>query len=114
MTIGGVLLLAAAATGAPGAGTGVACPSTHRGAALVSFALFDGPIADNAILAPESSRTRGGVTVQRWPVAGVYAAGRRLNLRCDYRRGTSLVVPVRRPVRACTARIGRSVAIACR
>jgi hypothetical protein len=82
----------------------VTCPSPRDAAPLVGFALFDGPVADNAILAPDTSRRSHGVLVQTWRVDGVYRAGRSLTLRCDYPRRLPLFVPVTRRMTTCQAR----------
>jgi hypothetical protein len=81
----------------------LACPGTYRGSALDSVTLFDGPLADNAVLAPERSRQgRDGLT-QDWDVAGVHRAGRTLHLRCSYRGGATVSRASAAPLRACRA-----------
>lgn len=82
----------------------VTCLSLRDAAPLVGFALFDGPVADNAILAPDTSRRSHGVLMQTWRVDGVYRAGRSLTLRCDYPRRPPLFVPVARRMTMCQAR----------
>lgn len=90
-----MLLMASAAA--------AACPSAQAGTSLSGFALFDGPVTDNAVLAPDTSRRRNGKLVQTWRVDGVYRAGRSLTLRCDYPRRPPLFVPVTRRMTTCRA-----------
>lgn len=96
----GIVALAAAAA--------ATCPA-HRGSApLRSVDLYDGPITDNALLAPDTTRRLNRTTVQVWRVDGVYSARRSLHIRCGYAIGGSVVVPVTKPVRECrlSARAG--------
>lgn len=86
-----------------------ACPVSNGGAPLSDGAVYDGPIAENALLAPDSERRVRGGTVNTWPVAYIYQAGRQVNLSCSYPNRPPVIVPVTRPVKACryTARGAR-------
>ncbi|VXC91940.1 STY0301 family protein [Sphingomonas sp. 8AM] len=77
------------------------CPAHRGGAPLHNVDIYDGPTADNAVLAPDATRRLNRTTVQVWRVEGVYRAGRSLNVRCGYAAGGSVMVPVTQPVREC-------------
>jgi hypothetical protein len=81
----------------------LACPTAHRGAVLDNVTLFDGPLTDNAILAPERSRQGRAALTQEWDVSGVHRAGRTLHLRCRYRGGATVARASAAPLRACRA-----------
>ncbi len=89
----GIVAMAAAVT--------ATCPAQQRGAPLQNVEIYDGPIADNAVLAPDATRRLSRTTVQVWRVEGVYRAGRSLNVRCGYAADRSVLVTVTRPVREC-------------
>ena len=89
----GIVMMAAAVA--------AACPAQQRGAPLQGVDIYDGPIADNAVLAPDATRRLNRTTVQVWRVEGVYRAGRSLNVQCGYAAGGSVLIPVTRPVREC-------------
>jgi hypothetical protein len=104
------LLALALAAAAP---TG--CPAADGGVRLTDATVYDGPIADNAILAPERERRVRGGTVNEWPVRYVYQAGREVVLECRYAQRPPVVVRVARPVGTCRyTAVGRSRAMTCR
>lgn len=113
----GVLLaaIALAATGAIAAGQ--ACPATRDGRPLSTAQVLDGPVADNAILAPDTGWTRAGVDVATWQVAYVYEAGRQVTLDCRYDGvAEPVVVRIETPVMTCRYSGSRrhGVALRCR
>ena len=69
----------------------VGCPA-RASDPLLSVELFDGPIADNAALAPD--RTTGSASKGRstWAVRSVYEQGRTLFLTCRYKSSPKPVV----------------------
>lgn len=77
------------------------CPSMHKGARLTAIDLFDGPLADQAILAPDTTRRTKRGLIQTWQVGKVYRDGRALNLRCQYATGRAMSVPLPEPVSTC-------------
>ena len=78
-----------------------ACPASDGGAPLANGAVYDGPIAENAQLAPDAERRIRGGTVNTWPVAYIYQAGRQVYLSCTYPNRPPVTVAVTRPVKAC-------------
>ena len=103
-------LLAAASPSAP-----IGCPASDGGVRLTNGIVYDGPVADNAILMGDRERRIGGAKVVSWQVDYVYAAGRQVYLSCRYAKRPPVVVPVSRPVRYCryTTR-GVRESLACR
>ena len=87
-----------------------ACPARSGDARLAQVTVYDGPLADNASLAPDTTRTARGVTVQQWRVDYVYRAGRRINLSCAYDSKPPAVVPVAAPAKLCRYVWGRTAA----
>lgn len=92
------LLLALMAASAPAP---AACPAVHGGVRLTGADVYDGPVADMAILKPDSTRRAGRAEVSSWDVAYVRAAGRQVHLSCEYAKRTPVVVRITRPVKAC-------------
>ena len=81
-----------------------ACP-IGSGTQLVGVEVFDGPIAEQAMLRPEEDSPATG----HWPLAYVYKAGRTVNLRCHYADATIADRELRKPVRACRYAILKSL-----
>lgn len=81
-----------------------ACPPVNQGRRLRTVTIFDGPVANNAALAPDTTRSVHGGYAQRWTIEGIYGAGRRITLRREYNDRSPLFVSVRQPVRECRAR----------
>lgn len=100
------LILAVTAAGAftPNA----TCPARHNGTPLASFQIYDGPLADNAVLAPDTTRESRGVVTEEWGVTTVYTSGRHLNLRCSYGKHGDVIVALPRPVKQCNARLTKN------
>jgi hypothetical protein len=78
------------------------CPASNGGAGLHTVTLFDGPLSDQADLAPDSVAKVAGGTRSAWQVAYVFEAGRQLFVECDYgRKGGKVVIKPERGVRRC-------------
>ena len=86
------------------------CPPIRQGRPLQAVTLYDGPVSDNAILAPDSSRTTGGVLAQQWTVADIYRQGRALTVRCRYRGAGEVEAKPPGPVAVCRARWSKAAA----
>lgn len=97
--IGWIVMAAAMAQAA----TPLACPARHRGRTLDAAGIYDGPVEDKAILAPDGSHRTGGVLTQRWDVAGIYRAGRVLTVECSYGGIAPLHLTSSRTLRTCRA-----------
>jgi hypothetical protein len=91
-----LLALAAAAVQLP-----TACPAANGGVRLTGGQVIDGPVAQNAILAPDGVRRVGRAEVSSWDVAYVYAAGRQVHLLCEYAKRPPVIVKISRAVKTC-------------
>jgi hypothetical protein len=111
MRIAGIILLAVTlATPAFAAGARYACPATKSGQPLVSHDVFDGPVADEAALAPDSGSQTNGV----WTFEGTYEDGRFITLRCNYADGAATDITMKQKVKACMARtMGKTLSVTC-
>ena len=108
-----LLPMALLAVGARSPGQ-TACPAAHGGAALTGAAVYDGPVAENAILEPDGASKTRGAEVSTWRVNGTYRAGRQIYLTCDYARQPRVVVRVAQPVRLCRyTEAGRRRSLSC-
>ncbi len=106
-----LILAATQAAPAPPA----ACPAAVGGVGLKSFEVFDGPIAENVILAPTGSRKRGRTTIDDYAVDNVYREGRKLTLRCHYGPRVTRTVPIARAVKLCQSEsLGNRTTLSCR
>ena len=92
------------AAGAPAA----VCPPVRQGRPLQAVTLYDGPVAENAALAPDRSHKAAGALVQDWTVAEVYRQGRSLIVRCRYRGNAEVEVRPPGSVAGCRARWSRA------
>lgn len=78
-----------------------ACP-VQAGKMLVQSQVYDGPVADNAVLAPDSSTGTARKGKNRFDVTGVYTAGRIVVLGCHYNGDAKPVfVEIRTKVKTC-------------
>lgn len=99
-----IAALAGAATPGPAAAQGTlsVCPAALGGQRLTGATFFDGPLADNAALAPDESIQRGESVVNTWR----FANRARITIRCSYGpEGARVSDRALRPEqRTCTAR----------
>ncbi len=94
-----VIILMAAASPALAAET--ACP-TIPGKMLAQAEVYDGPMEDNAVLAPDTSTGTVSKGKNRFDVSGVYAAGRHVVLGCHYKgQAKPVFVEIKTKVKTC-------------
>lgn len=70
---------------------------------LVSIELFDGPVSDNVILAPDQSTGTPAKGKSVWNVSSIYAEGRSLAVACRYKSSPKpVMVEFKQKVATCT------------
>lgn len=93
-----LLLTAASSTHAENGGCPVRPTDT-----LVSIELFDGPVSDNVILAPDKSTGTSAKGKSVWNVSSIYAEGRSLAVACRYKSSQKpVMVEFKQKVATCT------------
>lgn len=101
IVLGFVFLFAASTTHASDTG----CPG-RASDPLLSIELFDGPVADNVVLAPDQSSGNATKGKAVWQVSSVYKEGRTLNLACRYRSSEKpLMIEIKQNVATCTQQL---------
>lgn len=78
------------------------CPGSFQAAPLTTVSVFDGPLEEQADLVPSGGKRSKASSVSTWDVGYIYKAGRIVHLKCGYRTGVFIDVPVRGPVKRCT------------
>ncbi len=78
------------------AGVNNVCPARPN-SFLESVDVYDGPVADMAILMPEESNETRGF----WNLAYVYEAGLTVNIRCKYSDNTSVDINLAKKINQC-------------
>ena len=82
-----------------------ACP-VRASDPLISVGLFDGPVADNVVLAPDQSSGNATKGKAIWQVSSVYKEGRMLNLACRYRSSEKpLMIEIKQKVATCSQQL---------
>ncbi|RYF80312.1 MAG: hypothetical protein EOO03_17465 [Chitinophagaceae bacterium] len=76
------------------------CPERSK-SFVNSVQVFDGPVADLAILVPDEAKPNQGF----WKLDYVYAAGRTVNVRCEYADKTNLDINLPEKIQKCSYRI---------
>jgi hypothetical protein len=94
-----VLLTMSAASPTFAAETG--CPM-GPGKILMQAEVYDGPVDDNAMLAPDSSSGTASKGKNRFDVGGVYAQGRHVVVGCHYKgEAKPVFVEIKTKVKTC-------------
>ncbi|HRH75752.1 MAG TPA: hypothetical protein PK129_00250 [Cellvibrionaceae bacterium] len=76
------------------------CP--ERSASFVkSVQVFDGPVGEMAILVPDEAKEDHGF----WKLDYVYAAGRTVNIRCEYTDKTNVDINLPDKIQKCSYKI---------
>lgn len=98
VTVSAILLMSVAS---PALATETACPA-RPGSILIQSEVYDGPVEDNAVLAPDSSTGTANKGKNRFDVAGVYAQGRHVVLGCHYKgEAKPVFVEIKTKVKTC-------------
>jgi hypothetical protein len=104
----GVILVFAAAVHAQD----FKCPSNQGKSPLFNAAVFDGPPAEKAELAPDVSRGKTSYTFASWDVGYLYGMGHTVYLVCKFTGlgdAQDVTIKVEKKVRQCVFRADKGV-----
>lgn len=94
-------LLLMMSSASPALAADTACPSI-AGKMLIQSEVYDGPVEENAVLAPDSSTGTASKGKNRFDVSGVYTAGRTVVLGCHYKgEAKPVFVEIKTKVKTC-------------
>lgn len=83
------------------------CP-VRPGKILTAAEIYDGPVEDNAILAPDSSTGTAAKAVNRFDVGAIVAQGRKIVLSCHYKgEAKPVYIEIRTKVTTCEQRVDK-------
>ena len=89
------------------------CPASQGKNLLFNAAVFDGPAAEKAELAPDDSKGKTSYTFASWDVGYLYDMGHRVFLVCKFAGlsdAQAVTVKVDRKVQRCVFRADKGVA----